>query len=190
MNYKTKNVFIFMTGVAFGVAASYKYFKTKYELIAQEEIDSVKEAFSRQEEEPTEEAEEISEIKEYRRQIREAGYVNYHNMSSTVVETEEKEEEITMDTPYVIPPEEFGMKDGYELVSLTFYNDAILADDQDMKIEDVENIVGFKSLGSFGEYEDDSVHVRNDAEKTDYEILRDYRNYSDVIKDKPYLMED
>ena len=51
-------------------------------------------------------------------------------------------------------------------------------------------MVGFESLGSFGEYEDDCVHVRNDAQKTDYEILRALRNYSEVIEEKPYLMED
>ena len=33
----------------------------------------------------------------------------------------------------------------------------------------------------FGEYEDDAVFVRNDAHKTDYEILYDPRNYSDVM---------
>ena len=187
MNHKTKYIATFLTGVAVGVAASYTYFKNKYEQLVQEEIDSVKEAFARQQEE---ESEEVNEIKEYRRQIREAGYVNYHNMSSTIIETDDEEVEPIMDKPYVIPPEEFGMKDDYELVSLTYYADAILADDQDMKIEDVENMVGFESLGTFGTYEDDCVHVRNDTQKTDYEILRALRDYSDVIKEKPYLMED
>lgn len=187
MNYKTNYILTFVAGVAVGVVASYTYFKNKYENLAQEEIDSVKEAFARQKEE---ESEEVNEIKEYRRQIKEAGYVNYHSMSSTIIETEDEEVEPIMTKPYVIPPEEFGMKDDYELVSLTYYADAILADDQDMKIEDVENMVGFESLGSFGEYEDDCVHVRNDAQKTDYEILRSLRNYSSVLEDKPYLMED
>ena len=56
-------------------------------------------------------------------------------------------------------------------------------------IEDVESMIGFESLSHFGEYEDDSVFVRNDARKCDYEILQDQRLYSDVIKEMPHPME-
>ena len=46
---KTKALYFvaFFVGAAAGVAASFKYAQKKYEQIAQEEIDSVKEAFSR-----------------------------------------------------------------------------------------------------------------------------------------------
>ena len=44
-------VLIFTAGVAIGVAASWKFFENKYKKIAQEEIDSVKEVFSRREKE-------------------------------------------------------------------------------------------------------------------------------------------
>ena len=47
-------------------------------------------------------------------------------------------------------------------------------------ISDVDNVVGKDSLSKFGEYEPDSVYVRNDREKTDYEILADTRCYSDI----------
>lgn len=43
--------------------------------------------------------------------------------------------------------------------------------------------IGDDALGHFGEYEDDSVFVRNDEEQTDYEILLDGRNYHDVYGD-------
>ena len=84
------------------------------------------------------------------------------------------------DGPYVISPDEFGNEFDYEEVSLTYYADGVLTDDQDNIIEDVEGLVGLDSLNHFGEYEDDSVFVRNDALQTDYEILADLRNYSDV----------
>ena len=47
MNNKTVFVLAFIIGTATGVAGTYNYVKKKYEQIAQEEIDSVKEIFSR-----------------------------------------------------------------------------------------------------------------------------------------------
>ena len=90
-----------------------------------------------------------------------------------------------MKKPYVISPEEFDTKDGYKTVSLSYYADGVLADDYDEVVEDVEKMVGKESLNHFGEYEDDSVFVRNDRMRTDFEILRDLRNYSDVVGEMP-----
>ena len=84
--------------------------------------------------------------------------------------------------PYVIPPEEYGEIDGYDKESLTYYDgDGVLAYyATDEMVEDVEGLVGADSLGHFGEYEEDSVFVRNDALKTDFEILLDTSKYSEV----------
>ena len=86
-----------------------------------------------------------------------------------------------MEKPYVIKPEEFGEILEYESISLTYYADGVLADEYDEVIDDVDEIVGEESLTTFGQYEDSAVFVRNDARKTDYEILLDLRNYSDVV---------
>ena len=48
-------------------------------------------------------------------------------------------------------------------------------------IEDVDDVVGEDSLNHFGEFEEDSVYVRNDERKCDYEILLDHRRYADVV---------
>ncbi|MEG1515988.1 MAG: helix-turn-helix domain-containing protein [Clostridia bacterium] len=90
-----------------------------------------------------------------------------------------KEEKKT--SPYVIPPEEFGMNTGYEEISLTYYVDGTVADDDDnaMSEEDIEETIGRESLTHFGEYEADAVFVRNDDMRTDYEVLRDEGRYSD-----------
>jgi hypothetical protein len=103
---------------------------------------------------------------------------------------EVKEEPMSVDKPYVIAPEEFGDLDDYETISLTYYADQILADDNDVIVDDIEDVVGFDSLNSFGEYEDDSVFVRNDRLKCDYEILLDQRKYSSVIRRKPHEVDD
>lgn len=90
------------------------------------------------------------------------------------------EREGDQDAPYVISPEEFG-EIGYETISLTYYADEILADEMDELVESIDSVVGLNSLTTFGEYEDDSVFVRNDKLKCDYEILKDQRRWADIV---------
>ena len=197
---KTMNFTMFVIGAVVGSVITWQYTKKKYEQIAQEEIDSVKEVFSKKEEAhdnklddsearmKANQAKEKPGITEYTAQLHERGYTNYSNTFSA----EEKKEEnksIDEDGPYVIAPEEFGELDNYEKISLTYYSDHVLTDDYDEIIDDVEDVVGFDSLNHFGEYEDDSVFVRNDKLKHDYEILLDQRKYSDIIKKKPHQVE-
>lgn len=199
MNSTLSKIVIFASGGVVGAAVCRKYFQAKYERIANEEIESVKEAFSRRHaEEPIgtvhsiEESDtgieyhvklndlgkEIMERKEERKADRvaakdmctKAGYANY-----------EDEGDDEMDEPYVIPPEELG-ESGYEVESLTYYADGVLENDLGKVFDkaDIESTVGEESLTHFGEYEDDSVFVRNDRLKTDYEILADVRRYADI----------
>lgn len=178
----------FAVGAAIGSVVTWQLVKTKYEQIAQEEIDSVKEVFSnrgRSEraevatdkiEKAREERENI-DIKEYATELSKTGYTNYSE-----VELVEKAM-----APYVITPDEFAELEDYETVSLTFWADKVLTDDNGNLIEDVEGAVGFESLSTFGQYEEDSVFVRNDYRKCDYEILLDMRRFDDYIKtEKPY----
>lgn len=171
----------FVLGAAAGVAASCTFFKNKYEQIAQEEINSVREVYSRKEkptsEEPNEEEFTEEDKKETEKVIKQLDYTSYSKPDANVELMEESE-----DIPYVIKPEEFGEFDDYEEISLTFWADQILTDDDDEILEDVNRVIGFDSLNHFGEYEDDSVYVRNDRLKCDYEILLDQRKYEDVIK--------
>jgi len=195
---KTINFMTFVLGVAVGSVVTWRYVEKKYEQIAQDEIDSVKEVFSKRETEFTEDTEvqikadnakKKPSVIEYAAWLRKRGYTNYSDMVDEKPE-EVKEEPMSVDKPYVIAPEEFGELDDYETISLIYYTDQILADDNDVIVDDIEDVVGFDSLNSFGEYEDDSVFVRNDRLKCDYEILLDQRKYSDVIKRRPHEVED
>ena len=47
MNYKIVSTLLFTAGVVVGSVATWKFVKTKYERLAQEEIESVKEACSK-----------------------------------------------------------------------------------------------------------------------------------------------
>lgn len=198
MNNSIKNVFIFATGAIIGSVVTWKLLKTKYEQLAQEEIDSVKEVFSRGKRSEINPVDDWADdegdkpvlrksvdISEYTKILQTNGYTDYSGSNK------EGKEEPQIDRPYVISPEEFGELDNYRTIGLTYFADGILADDSDDEIvEDVDNVVGFDSLNHFGKYEEEAVHVRNDAMKCDYEILKDRRKYSDVLRDKPYLRED
>ena len=58
----------------------------------------------------------------------------------------------------------------------------IITDENDEPIDDIDDIVGSDFAEHFGEYEDDSVFIRNDRLQCDYEILRDDRNYADIAE--------
>lgn len=183
------NLFIFTTGAAIGSLVTWKLVKSKYEQIAQEEIDSVKEVFSRRENdtnevEETDSDESVEEEKEvYENVVENLGYFNYSG-----IEKAKPEEETP--APYVIAPEEYGEIEGYDQITLYCFACGTLTDDQNEPVDDVENTVGRDSLTRFGEYEDDAVHVRNDELKTDYEILLDQRRYSDIGTVIPYLEDE
>lgn len=185
---------IFAAGAALGSVTTWYLVKDKYAKIAQEEIDSVKEVFSeRGRMERVETATEKIEKAQDEREAKEMSVRDYaaklseERYSTDYADIQPVEEETDAEKPYVITPDEFSEIDDYQTISLTFYSDHILADDGDELIEDIDAIVGVESLNHFGEYEDDSVFVRNDRLKCDYEILLDNRKYSDVIKQKPYL---
>ena len=185
MNDTLNKVFIFAAGAVIGSVVTWKIIKTKYEQIANEEIESVKERFRNREnaaedgasdkEENVDNSLKDRDLSSYESIINENAYRNYSTPKGS--ENEIKEEE-SVDRPYVIPPEEYDEND-YETESLTYYADGVLTDMYDNIIEDVEGTVGTDSLTHFGEYEDDSVFVRNDERQIDYEILLDSDKYYD-----------
>lgn len=199
MNSKFTVFALFVIGAGIGSVTTWLLIKKKYEQLTQEEIDSVKEVFLNRKpiiddsesiddiQEPQKKTEDKPDIIEYTKKLKEEGYINYSNV---VPENKKQEELETMDKPYIIPPEEFGAFDDYEAISLMYYEDQVLTDDDDELVDEIEDTVGYDSLTRFGEYEDDSVFVRNDRLKCDYEILMDHRKYSDVIKKKPHQVED
>ena len=133
--------------------------------------------------------EEKPNIVNYHRIIDNNGYTNYSDSEKD--EDYERQSRIvrkdgeTDSYPYVISPEELGDMDDYEVVSITAYNDGFLAYDGRNTILDTEEIelkIGKENLDRMGEYEEDAVHVRNDDEKIDYEIIRSYENYCDLFR--------
>lgn len=189
MNRTVTTAIAFIFGAAIGSVATWKFVEKKYARIAQEEIDSVKEVFSKRDrkEVQTEKPEPVVEakIEEPKEKIAVnktvKSIIDYSGYSTP--QTDSKPED---PKPYVIPPESFGEleDEGYTCVSLTFCSDQIVLDDNNDILEDVEGVIGFDSLSHFGEYEEDAVYVRNDKYRCDYEILLDQRTHEQVIGDQ------
>jgi len=163
---------IFVTGIVLGSAITLNYAKTKYAKIADEEIASVKAAFKS---EKSNEDSDICEEKNDIEKMEELAIANRYVTHDKVI----KKEETDMNEPYVISPDDFD-ENGYEIVSLTYYADDVLTDEHDNVIRNRDKLIGKDSLTKFGEYEEDSVFVRDDERKIDYEILADTRNYRDL----------
>ena len=208
MKGKTLIAFLIGTGlgVAGGIFGTKEYFRTKYKTLADEEIASVVEKFSgkskktspdedSEKEKMAEFARNKPDINEYAKKLSKEGYTDYSKLeasdepSTNFVPIDDSQDENPFDRPYVITPDNFGEFYDYTKISLTFFSDHVLTDENFEMVDDIDAIVGVESLNHFGEYEDDSVFVRNDRLKADYEILLDQRKYSDVLKSKPYLAE-
>lgn len=189
---KVTGLFIFVFGAAVGSAVTWQYTKKFYEQRAQEEIDSVKETYGKkvvpaQVEADTDEKEAATVVDGVDDK---PDILHYAEILKNEKYTTDDESPTAESKPYVISPDEFGEFEEYDRISLTYYADQVLADENDDKIKDVDEVIGVESLTHFGEFEDDSVFVRNDRLKCDYEILMDSRTYSEVLKQKPHQKED
>lgn len=184
MKNQLSNIIIFAAGAAIGSAVTWKLLKTKYEQIAQEEIDSVKAVFSRREEsgdsgeekdeeyEPTEE-----DITSYHKLIDENGYVNYSDKKEEKGEQEEMDDEKAV---HIISPDDFSDNGDYETMTYYCYQDGVLEDTEGNVVDDIGGMTGSELMKHFGEYEDDSVFLRDDENQRDIEVLLDDRRYSEV----------
>jgi len=89
--------------------------------------------------------------------------------------------------PYVISPEEFRDETDWDVIEYTYWSDGVLTNEDNIPLskEDIEMFVGSDALKHFGEYEDDSVFVKNDSLELYFEILYDMRPYEEVARMMP-----
>lgn len=184
MNCKFTNIVMFAVGAAIGSAVTWKILKDKYERIVQEEIESVKEVFAGMVEANTEEDEETDEghhqINWDEYEDLEEELEEYAELTNLYSSEKGGAEKVEVAKPYVISPYDFGEIDEFHTISLTYYADGVLEDDEQNIVTDVDELIGEQSLTTFGEYEDDSVFVRNERLQTDFEILKDPRTYAEA----------
>lgn len=195
----------FATGVAVGVIGTYKVAEKKYRDIADEEIESVVAKFSdrkplviNEDEEQSGEKVAIAktsdgiqlkpDIETFRSTIAEHNYNQVSTQQSRPSKDEpiEEEPEVAEESLprdiYTISPEEFDTIEGYRSETLYYTDDNYVVDDkyEPLDDEDIRLSIGCDPLGFFGEYEDDSVHIRNDIRMVDYEILRSAKTLDEI----------
>lgn len=181
-------IFAFLAGAAVGALATWKCVKTKYERMAREQINSMREVMAKKQERFNKTSDDIkaeidSQVEAHNAAMEEVDRIidscNYASHTNYVGKKDN--ENFGTELIYVIPPEDYGEKEDYDCIELTYWSDGVLTDDLDEPIEDIEGTVQYESLKHFGEYEDDSVFVRNDIRKVDYQILLDTRSYHMAI---------
>lgn len=214
MNKKLTYGLIFVFGASLGALVTWKFLDLKYKHLAQEEIDSVKESFDKWKKDIARgqklanEAKTKPAISEYTNKTAELGYKvdytknsianlskqidfeEYSKYDMTEIGVVEEKNMLTSDIPEIIPPDEFGENEEYDTVSLLYFADNFLTDENYELVLDLENTITEEALDHFGEWEDDSVFVRNDRLKIYYEILKDQRYFEEVIRFKKPHEED
>lgn len=204
-----KGLLIFAAGLAVGAVAGAVIIKNKVLADAKAEIEEVREYYreSRGVKEVEEVKEKVEEtidhiqdlIEEHVKEVKEVEKKEYELKDIQIKDEPKTEKEHTnynqiakmytsknefqtpmYDDPFVIDPSEFGENPEYDTETLTYFADGVLVDDVDDVIEEPDIVVGLENLKVFEEFGATSVYVRNDIYKTDYEIIRDDWNYSDL----------
>lgn len=90
----------------------------------------------------------------------------------------EDESEVT--DPSIISLAEFANAEGFDCMTLNYYDDDVVTDEQDNPIYRPEQILGDEALVSFGELSEDEdvVYIRNLAKKAMYEVVRTNKEYT------------
>lgn len=202
MNSKMINVLVFVAGAAVGSVATWKLLNMRYEQRIQEEVQSVKETFAEWagREDSDESSPEADSKDDEEDCINEDPYVGddqdrmmdrfeyeaeLQRLKYASVDPDEKGgvgAERVEYAPYVIDPSDYGDKD-HDVVSLTYYADGVVDDDYWNIVQNVEELVGDDFMNHF---DDNTVFIRNDVRKTDYEITRIDKTYAEYHGESPY----
>ena len=193
-----KKLLCFVAGAAIGSVVTWKLIEKKYKDLADEEIESVIETFKNRKpritkDEVKETVEKvINKFKEPKETVEDIVTSEGYYTEDEEETEEDDESNYTVDVdpgvevivPYVITPEQFGEYDEYGTKTLTYYADNVLTDEIDSPITSDEMItmIGPDALDHFGEYEDDSVYIRDEMNEMDYEILKSEKMFSEIPK--------
>ena len=210
MNNKVFGTILFTAGAVIGSLVTWKVVKTKYEDIAHEEIDSVKEEYTRlmvsmkkklndsatykddnnEDDESEKNTDNIDDsiMTNYNEIVKSYRSSDEEENNQNEKEGEEKEEDNDgvsyMEAPYVISPDDFGSIPGYNVEPLDYFADGILADGWGVEL-DIAETIGEDAVNHFGDYDDDVVYVRNEQTKLEYEVTRDPRTYAEAVRTNP-----
>ena len=192
MNKALEISLAFIGGAVAGAVAGALYFRQLFEKRYQEDVKSVKEVYSCKKEKVSVKEPEKQKTENLSKSVKKPSVTtpvtDYTSYSSKIQKLGYAPEEKKNDMPakkvdyHTIPPEEFSMEDDYDCQSLICYEDGIVTngDGSEMKKSELDEMVGSDFSKHFGEYEDDSVFIRNDRLQMDFEIIRDRRTYAEA----------
>lgn len=198
-------VLMFALGAAAGSLITWKLLEKKYKDLADEEIESVVERFKNREkarrilndfehvvaynDAPNEDLTKPNkeETKDYHKMVQDLEYDYSYDYSDDpdITITKMDDGSIWMGPtpdhiePYIINPDEFGDNDEYSTKTWMYYADFTVTDEEGEIVSDAQNHIG-DALTDLIQSGDNSIYVRNDNNKCDYEIIRSDMRYSDA----------
>ena len=196
-----KKGFIFLGGLITGAVITYFAMKNKCEEYIQKEIKEVKDELHNRHNDVENEVidvEETEEVKDTEDDVTEEikdtedaeNHQEYNDIineyaPSNEVEISEIEREDDPRFAHIVTPEDFGSIEGYDYDSLYWHPNNVVTNNTDTESrhpDELYNLVGMswsEIESHFGEYEDDTVFVRNNDLKCDYEILRTIEDFEE-----------
>ena len=191
-------VAIFSVGVGVGVAASMTYFDKKYQKLADEEIESCRQAFSKPKVVLVKD-EKVEEAKILEGDTAVGSVLNelQHNVYSSSVQLETKaysdyyapkkvEEAQTLspkeDEPFDISVDEYEEDTEFMKVTLNLYlSDGALVYEETEELADEGSTVGQENLDDFSRTNFSSAYFRNPKNNIDYEVIKVDGSYRELI---------
>lgn len=187
INNSVKMCAAFLGGVAIGFYASYKYNHDKFEAEKNSYVQSVINSFdtrleaikSKYVKDDKEDKDSYGsknsdtlkkDLSTLTDKIEEAEYVDYTDYSNEDTPFEIMPE--PADEPYVVSPNDYASATDFDNQTLYYFSDDdIVTDTDETIIDNYVDLIGPDALNHFGEYEEDSVIVRNEKLRCDYEII-------------------
>lgn len=199
-----KSVIFFLgigAGGIIGGVVGFFLAKKKYEHLADEEVKSVKDTFSKYFEHDKVKEDKLNHMPApetssvVQEEHKDTPIVDYsaryqssiNRYSSSIPNERDKlpETSVVSGDPaniFIITPKEFNESE-YNAVTLFYYKDGVLSNDnyEPLNAVEITSMIGDQALDSFGTYGTDSVYVQNDNNKTVYEIILEDDNYTDIV---------
>ena len=170
-----KQILYFLAGAGLGAGLAWYLTKRHYESFLEDEIDSIRESYE-------EEKEFEDDKKIYRAKVRTLGYSEEQETPIVPIDEEDVNADGTLkdevnpfpgeeaEHPYTIGPDAYHDEQLFDKATITYYTETdTLVTDEEEFIE--PDLIG-DALSKFGEYEEDTVFVRNEKMGMDFEIIR------------------
>ena len=191
-----KKGFIFLGGLITGAVMTYFAMKNKCEEYIQNEIKEVKDELHNRHNDDENDVIDVDKTEEVNdtEEVKDTENVENHQEYNELINEYAPENEVEINEikrendprfAHIVTPEDFGSIEGYDYDSLYWHPNNVVTNNTDTEIIDSDelyNLVGMswsEIKSHFGEYEDDTVFVRNNDLKCDYEILRTIEDFEE-----------